>query len=159
MRLATSRAMDAAKRAEARRAEALARERERETAPRSRRPLWMIPIGFLVLSFATQRAAAAAIAYHDGAPAALWLALGAECAAAAVLGVGVWIGARWAIGAAFAFGALALLSAAAQCALLGARAAPLAIARALVALLGAGGLIHLLRRHFAALDARRSGAG
>jgi hypothetical protein len=144
---------------EAQRAEALGRERQRALEGASPRPLWMILVGFLVLSFAIQRGAAAAFAYAEGGPAQVWLALAAECAAAAALGLGVWTGARWAERAAWLFAAIAIAAAAVQGGALGLAALPTAIARALVVALGAAALIHVLRRHSAARAARKQHGG
>lgn len=134
---------------EARRAEALARERERAETARDPRPLWMIVLGFLVGGFAVQRGSAAAIAFSTGLPAPVWFALGVECAVGVALSVVLWVGSRTSVGAAVALGIASALSAVAQLAALGTAAAPAVVARALVGLLLAGALVYGLRRHFA----------
>jgi hypothetical protein len=121
------------------------------------RPLWQIVLSILLLSFAVQRAGAAAIAWGAG-PREWAIATGVEAVAACVAAVCLWIGGRPAAIGIVVLGVALAASAALLVFVFGASALPAAVSRILVAAIGAGGFYWVFRREFteAAPEPRRT---
>jgi hypothetical protein len=109
------------------------------------RPLWQIVLSILLLSYAVQRAGAAAIGFGGAMPRELAVASAIEAGFAVVAAIGLWIGGRWAGITIVALGVAVAAHAAMLVFVLGAAAVPAAASRILIVALGAGAFFWILR--------------
>lgn len=119
------------------------------------RPLWQILLPILLVGAAVQRGAGAAVLALSSAPAAATLGVGLETGALLLAAAGVWFGGRTALASAAVLALSATASAGLAIAALGPLAVPGALARLILAGLGAAGLVYLGRQqrgHVVSLD-------
>jgi hypothetical protein len=110
------------------------------------RPLWQTVLSILIAGAAVQRGGAAAIAFGDPQGSALALPLAVETLALAAAASGLFLGGRAALFGAPALGVGLAAGALAALVLVGAPAAPFAVGRLAVAVVGAAGLSYVVRK-------------
>lgn len=112
------------------------------------RPLWRIVIPLLIVGFAVQRGALAAMAVLSEAPLGIAVGAALQVAALLALALAIFLGRSWALAAAVGFGLAIVATAALQAAAFGPAFFPRALAQLIVALVVVAGVGWLVRHEF-----------